>query len=92
MPNGSHAEADRETSAEPEQMDEAAQVVRQLLLKAAPLAGVWGTERFGLADVTVLKLIEALPGTLSWSMWQRLLQSSLGWMILRCSSDRGPAR
>ena len=61
MPNGSHAEADG-TSEQPEEVDEATAVKRQLLIKAAPLAGVWGLERFGLADVTVLKLLEALPG------------------------------
>jgi hypothetical protein len=33
-----------------------------LLLRATPLAGVWGLERFGLADASVLKLLEALPG------------------------------
>lgn len=33
-------------------------------MKAAPLAGMWAAERFGLADVQVLKLLEALPGGL----------------------------
>lgn len=61
MPNGSHAEADDE-SEQPEEVDEATADKRQLLIKAAPLAGVWGLERFGLADITVLKLLEALPG------------------------------
>ena len=68
MPNGSHMEADEETSpeeeAEREEVDEATQAKRQLLVRAAPLAGTWGLERFGLADITVLKLIEALPGAL----------------------------
>ena len=64
MANGSHPEADEETSAEAEQVDEATEAKRQLLVKAAPLAGIWALERFGLADVTVLKLIEALPGGL----------------------------
>jgi len=62
MSNGSYVEADEKTSAEPEQMDEATEAKRQLLVRAAPLAGVWGLERFGLADITTLKLIEALPG------------------------------
>ncbi|KAL3143605.1 hypothetical protein ABBQ38_002402 [Trebouxia sp. C0009 RCD-2024] len=60
MPNGSHAEAD--IAEQLEEVDEATAAKRQLLIKAAPLAGVWGLERFGLADVTVLKLLEALPG------------------------------
>ena len=64
MANGSHPEADDEAPAEAEQVDEATEAKRQLLVKAAPLAGIWGLERFGLADVTVLKLIEALPGGL----------------------------
>lgn len=64
MPNGSHAEAD-DTSEQPEEVDEATAVKRQLLIKAAPLTGVWGLERFGLADITVLKLLEALPGQLA---------------------------
>ena len=61
MHNGSHAEAD-DASEQPEEVDEATAVKRQLLIKAAPLAGVWGLERFGLGDITVLKLLEALPG------------------------------
>ena len=61
MPNGSHAEAD-DAAEQPEEVDEATAAKRQLLIKAAPLAGVWGLERFGLTDVTVLKLLEALPG------------------------------
>ncbi len=64
MANGSHPEADEETSAEAEQVDEATEAKRQLLVKAAPLAGIWALERFGLADVTVLKLLEPLPGGL----------------------------
>lgn len=62
LPNGSHTEADEESSAE--QVNEDTQAKRQLLVKVAPLAGVWGLERFGLADVNILKLIEALPGLL----------------------------
>lgn len=62
LPNGSHTEADEESSAE--QVNEATQAKRQLLVKVSPLAGVWGLERFGLADVNILKLIEALPGVL----------------------------
>lgn len=65
MPNGSHAEAD-DASEQPDEVDEATAAKRQLLIKAAPLAGVWGLERFGLADVTVLKLLEALPGEEYW--------------------------
>ena len=36
--------------------------MQALLVKAAPLAGVWGTQRYGLADVAVLAALEALPG------------------------------
>lgn len=61
MPNGSHAEADS-ASEQPEEVDKATAAKRQVLIKAAPLAGVWGLERFGFADTTVLKLLEALPG------------------------------
>ena len=43
-------------------MDEATKQKQQLLVQAAPLAGCWGLERFGMADVVVLKLLEALPG------------------------------
>ncbi|KAK9822217.1 hypothetical protein WJX81_007608 [Elliptochloris bilobata] len=32
------------------------------LRRAAPLGSAWGTHRFGLADVRVLKALEALPG------------------------------
>lgn len=64
MPDGSHPDAD-DTSEQPKEVDEATAVKRQLLIKAAPLAGMWGLERFGLADITVLKLLEALPGQLT---------------------------
>lgn len=60
--DGGHTEAEEEASGEPEQVDEATEAKRQLLVKAAPLAGVWGLDRFGLADVNVLKLLEALQG------------------------------
>ena len=43
-------------------VDEATKQKQQLLVQAAPLAGCWGLERFGMADVAVLKLLEALPG------------------------------
>ena len=62
MLDGSHTEAEEEASGEAEQVDEATEAKRQLLVKAAPLAGVWGLDRFGLAEVSVLKLIEALQG------------------------------
>lgn len=51
-----------ESSSEPEKVDAATVAEQQLLMKAAPLAGMWAAERFGLADVQVLKLLEALPG------------------------------
>lgn len=62
MPNGTNAGADDGTAEQPEEVDEATAAKRQVLIKAAPLAGVWGLERFGFADTTVLKLLEALPG------------------------------
>ena len=63
MPNGSHAEAaDASEQSEEEEVTEATAAKRHLLIKAAPLAGLWGLERFGLADITVLKMMEALPG------------------------------
>jgi hypothetical protein len=34
----------------------------ELLAQAAPLAGQWGLERFGLADIGVLQALEGLPG------------------------------
>ncbi|PRW20556.1 methyl- -binding domain-containing 9 [Chlorella sorokiniana] len=34
-----------------------------LLVKCRPLAAQWGTERFGLADPSVLQAIEGLPGS-----------------------------
>ena len=64
MPNGSHHEVD-DASDEPEQVDEVTAAKQQVLVKAAPLAGVWGLERFGLAHVTVLRILEALPGELA---------------------------
>ena len=48
--------------AEAAPVDEATKQKQQLLVQAAPLAGCWGLERFGMADVAVLKLLEALPG------------------------------
>ncbi len=75
MAHGSHPEVDEETPAEAEQVDEATAAKQQLLVKAAPLAGIWGLERFGLADVTVLKLLEALAGGL---MTVCARQSALG--------------
>ncbi len=38
--------------------------VQALLRRLPPLAGVWGMERYGFADVRVLQLLEALPGLL----------------------------
>ena len=49
---------------EDDELDEDTLRKHALLIKAAPLAGVWGLERFGLADAQVLKLLEALPGKL----------------------------
>lgn len=79
MANGSHPEADDETSAEAEQVDEASEAKQQLLVKAAPLAGIWGLERFGLADVTVLKLIEALPGVEEHCTDYQYVEQRQGW-------------
>ena len=64
MPNGNHlpSEAEAAIEAEDDEISEAEEVRRQVLLKAGPLAGVWGLDRFGLTDITVLKLLEALPG------------------------------
>lgn len=61
VPNGSHPEAD-DSSDEAEEVDEATSVKRKMLVKAGPLIGVWGLERFGLTDITVMKLLEALQG------------------------------
>ena len=36
--------------------------VQARLVAAAPLAGAWGTERFGFAEVPILAALEALPG------------------------------
>ena len=60
MPTGGHAQAD--AAAGFEEVDEDEEQRQQVLLRAAPMAGVWGLERFGLTDLTVLKLLEALPG------------------------------
>ena len=62
MLDGSHTEVEEDASGELEQVDEATETKRQMLIKAAPLAGSWGLDRFGLTDVTVLKLVEALQG------------------------------
>lgn len=64
MLNGSHAEANG-TAEQPEEVDKATAAKRQVLVRAAPLAGAWGLERFGFANTTVLKLLEALPGQLT---------------------------
>ncbi|KAL0039732.1 hypothetical protein WJX77_006357 [Trebouxia sp. C0004] len=77
--NGNHPEADEETSAEAEQVNEATVAKRQLLVKAAPLAGIWGLERFGLADVTVLKLMEALPGVEEHCTDYQYVEQRQGW-------------
>jgi hypothetical protein len=37
-------------------------IAQALLVKAAPLAGVWGVQRYGLADVAVLAALEGLAG------------------------------
>ncbi|KAL0021618.1 hypothetical protein WJX79_009112 [Trebouxia sp. C0005] len=79
MANGSHPEADDESSAGAEQGDEAIEAKRQLLVKAAPLAGIWGLERFGLADVSVLKLIEALPGVEEHCTAYQYVEQRQGW-------------
>ena len=60
-----HAEA----SSEPGESDAATLTKQHLLVKAAPLAGMWAAERFGLADVRVLKLLEALPGISVLEAW-----------------------
>lgn len=51
-----------EALSELEEPDAATVAKQQMLMKAAPLAGMWAAERFGLADVKVLKLLEGLPG------------------------------
>ena len=51
-----------EAFSELKEPDAATVAKQQLLMKAAPLAGMWAAERFGLADVRVLKLLEGLPG------------------------------
>ena len=85
VPDGSRPEAD-DSSDEAEEVDEATSVKRQMLVKAAPLAGTWGLERFGFTDTTVLKLLEALQGELAIKlsfghlscgrMWQAFAQNA----------------
>lgn len=91
VPNGSHAEADSAPE-QPEEVDEATAVKRQVLIKAAPLAGGWGLERFGFADITVLKLLEALPGqptdcTKHLSLYPLFVESSECQHLMECVSS-----